>query len=127
MHVMVPLAAKYDYEVVREFSRRLVATVEQEIPDLATTEQRIAKRQGRIYLDIARNGEAQTVAAPYSLRPYPGASVSAPLEWKEVRKGLHPSQFTLKSIFPRLKEKGDLIKGLLGRGIDLKRSSALLS
>ena len=127
MHVMVPLAAKYDYEEVRDFSRRLLANVEREIPDLVTTEQRLAKRAGRIYLDMARNAEGQTVAAPYCLRPYPGATVSAPLEWKEVRTGLRPSKFTLKTIFPRLKEKGDLLKGLLGTGADLKEATVLLS
>jgi bifunctional non-homologous end joining protein LigD len=127
MHVMVALAAKYDYEEVRKFARLLLSNVERAIPNLATTQQRLAKRHGKIYLDMARNSEGQTVAAPYSLRPYPGATISTPLEWKEVRKGLHPSQFTLKSIFPRLKKKGDLMKGLLSRGIDLKKSAALLS
>jgi len=127
MHVMVPLAAKYDYEEVREFCRLLLANVEREIPDLVTTEQRLAKRGGKIYLDMARNGEGQTVAAPYCLRPYPRATVSAPLEWQEVRTGLRPSQFTLKTIFPRLKKKGDLMKGLLGEGTDLKKAVALLS
>jgi bifunctional non-homologous end joining protein LigD len=62
MHVMVPLAAKYDYEEVREFSRLLLASAEREIPALVTTEQRLARRRGRIYLDMARNGEGQTVA-----------------------------------------------------------------
>jgi hypothetical protein len=74
-----------------------------------------------------RNGEGQTVAAPYCLRPYPGATVSAPLEWKEVGKGLRPSQFTLKTIFPRLQKKGDLMQGLLDRGADLEKAAALLA
>jgi bifunctional non-homologous end joining protein LigD len=127
MHVMIPLAAKYDYEEVREFCRLLLVNVEREIPDLVTSEQRLAKRAGKIYLDMARNAEGQTVAAPYCLRPYPGATVSAPLEWEEVRKGLHPSEFTFKTIFPRLKKKGDLMKGLLGEGTDLKKEATLLA
>ncbi len=127
MHVMVPLAAKYDYEEVRDFCRLLLASVEREMPDLVTTEQRLAKRHGKIYLDMARNGEGQTVAVPYCLRPYPAATVSAPLEWKEVRKHLRPSQFTIETILPRLKKKDDLMKGLLGRGADLKKAEALLS
>ena len=63
------------------------------------------------------------MACPYSVRARPGAPVSTPLEWKEVKKGLDPSQFTIKTVPKRLSSKGDLLKGLLSKGI--KMESAL--
>ena len=62
-----------------------------------------------------RNAFGQTAAAPYSLRPSKGATVSTPLEWKEVKKGLDPKDFNIKSIFGRLKKKGDIWKPVLGK------------
>ncbi len=61
-------------------------------------------------------------AAPYSLRPRPGAMVSTPLEWKEVRRGLDPQDFNIRTIPARIKKKGDLWKGVLGRGIDIAKA-----
>jgi DNA primase len=70
--------------------------------------------------DSKRLSTSQTIAAPYSLRPRPGATVSTPLEWREVKKGLRPRRFTIKTIFRRLKTKGDLLKPILQR-TDLHR------
>ncbi|UPT71284.1 MAG: hypothetical protein M0D53_02450 [Flavobacterium sp. JAD_PAG50586_2] len=61
------------------------------------------------------------MAAPYSVRPKPGATVSAPLEWDEVNENLSPSQFTIFNVMERFKEKGDLWKPVLGKGADIKR------
>ncbi len=55
----------------------------------------------------------------YSARPKPGATVSTPLEWKEVKPGLHTSAFIIKIIKKRGEKKGDLFAGALGKGIDL--------
>ncbi|MBX4192608.1 hypothetical protein KW798_03965, partial [Candidatus Parcubacteria bacterium] len=111
--VVIPMGAKYSYDKVRDVAKQLVAIINQQMPKLTTLEQRLNKRKGRIYLDIARNNKGQTAASVYSLRPYPGATVSTPLEWREVKKGLRPSSFTIKTIFPRLKKKGDLFKPIL--------------
>jgi len=122
LHVLVPLGAKYTYEETRAFAKLLVQKVNADLPELTTLEQRLAKRRGRIYLDIARNAYGQTTAAPYCLRPYPGATVSTPLLWREVTKGLRPAQFTIKTMFRRLKKKGDLFKPLLRQRADLRRA-----
>jgi bifunctional non-homologous end joining protein LigD len=60
------------------------------------------------------------MAAPYSARPHPGATVSTPLKWSEVRKGLDPAKFTIKSVPRRLDKLGDLWRPVLGPGIDLR-------
>ncbi len=57
--------------------------------------------------------KGKTIAAPYSVRARPGATVSAPLEWTEVQKGLSPQQFTLQDMPARLRDKGDLFRGVL--------------
>lgn len=119
LHIMVPLGGAYTYAQARAFAKLLTQAANRAMPELTTLEQRLAKRKDRIYLDIARNAYGQTTASAYSLRPYPGATVSTPLEWSEVKKGLSPAQFTIKTIFPRLKKKGDILKGVLGKGVDL--------
>jgi bifunctional non-homologous end joining protein LigD len=61
------------------------------------------------------------------VRPKPGATVSTPLHWEEVKKGLKISNFTIKNILERLKSEGDLFKGVLGKGIDLNKTLQGLS
>jgi DNA primase len=79
-------SAGYTFAQVRRFARLLAERIEAEIPALATTQHRIGKRRGKVYLDYMRNAIGQTAAAPYSLRPWPGATVSTPLEWREVAR-----------------------------------------
>jgi bifunctional non-homologous end joining protein LigD len=79
------------------------------------------KRKHKIYLDFLQNREGQTLAAPYSLRPTPEATVSMPLHWDEVTPGLKPTDFTIKNAHARLVRTGDLWKPVLGTGIDLKK------
>jgi bifunctional non-homologous end joining protein LigD len=77
------------------------------------------RRKDHIYVDFLQNSRGQTLASAYSARPKPGATVSTPLEWKEVKPGLHPSDFTIKNIKKRVEKKGDLFAGVLGKGIDI--------
>ena len=67
-----------------------------------------------------QNNFAQTVAAPYSLRPKPHATVSAPLDWQEVRKGLDMQRFNIRTMLKRIEAKGDLFRPVLGRGINME-------
>ena len=70
-------------------------------------------------LIICKTAGGQTLASVYSVRPRPGATVSMPVDWKEVKKGLHPSQFTIKNALKRVKQKGDLFEPVLGNGINI--------
>ena len=72
-----------------------------------------------IYLDYLQNRSIQTIAAPYSLRPKPGATASAPLHWSEVKKGLTIKKFTIHNMRERIKSEGDLFAGLMDNGIEL--------
>jgi bifunctional non-homologous end joining protein LigD len=75
-----------------------------------------------MYLDFLQNRPGATIAGPYSLRPKPGATVSMPLTWDEVKPGLTMKHFTIFNSIDRLKETGDLFKGALGKGIDLEKT-----
>lgn len=120
LHVYFPLGAKYSYEHSKEFARLVVQHVHQEIPAFTTLERMMAARRGRMYLDFLQNRTQATIAAPYSVRPKPGATVSAPLRWDEVKKGLSTQDFTIRNMAARLKETGDLFQPVLGKGISME-------
>jgi bifunctional non-homologous end joining protein LigD len=122
IHIYIPLGAQYDYEASKEFGRALMKIVHNEIPSFTSIERLTEKRKGKLYLDFLQNRPQATVAAPYSLRPKPGATVSMPLDWSEVKQGLKMQDFTIRTAIPRLKETGDLFKGVLGKGIDMEKA-----
>ncbi|WPV02648.1 DNA ligase D [Mucilaginibacter sp. cycad4] len=122
MHIYIPLGAKYDYDQSQMFARLVVGIVHKQIPDYTSLERMVAKRNGKMYLDFLQNRPGATIAGPYSLRPKPGATVSMPLHWDEVKPGLTMKDFTIFNSIDRLKETGDLFKGVLAKGIDLEKT-----
>lgn len=122
MHIYIPLAGKYTYEQSQMFAKIIVNLVHQQVPEFTSLERMIANRKGKMYLDFLQNRPGATIAAPYSLRPKPGATVSMPLDWQEVMPGMKMTDFTIFNAMDRLKEKGDLFKGALGKGIDLAKA-----
>ena len=122
MHIYIPLGAKYSYDQSQMFARIIVNLVHKQIPDFTSLERMIANRKGKMYLDFLQNRPGATIAGPYSLRPKPGATVSMPLEWDEVKPGLTMQHFTIYNTIDRLKSEGDLFKKVLGKGIDLEKT-----
>jgi bifunctional non-homologous end joining protein LigD len=122
LHIYFPLGAQYTYEHSKEFARLIVQHVHNEIPSYTTIERMTADRKGRMYLDFLQNRPQATIAAPYSVRPKPGATVSAPLHWEEVKKGLTMQDFTIKNMAARLRETGDLFKTVLAKGVDMEKA-----
>jgi bifunctional non-homologous end joining protein LigD len=122
IHIYIPMGAKYTYEQTQLFARIVVEAVHAALPEFTTLERSIAARKGKMYLDFLQNRPGATIAGPYSVRPKPGATVSTPLDWDEVKPGLKMKDFTIFNTMARLKEKGDLFKGVLGKGIDLKKA-----
>lgn len=122
LHIYIPLGAKYTYEESKEFGRAIVKVVHAQIPSYTSIERLTSKRKGKMYLDFLQNRPQATVAAPYSLRPKQGATVSMPLHWDEVRKGMKIQDFTIHNAIARIKEQGDIFKGVLGKGIDMKKA-----
>ena len=122
LHIYIPLGAKYTYEQSKEFGRLIVKIVHAKIPTFTSIERIVKDRQGKLYLDFLQNRPQATLAAPYSLRPKPDATVSMPLHWDEVKKGLHMKNFTIFNAIERIKQHGDIFTGVLGKGIDLKKA-----
>lgn len=113
LHVYVPMKNKYAYDAVKDFAHIVASLVQEQLPKTTSLERSLKKRGAKIYIDYLQNRSGQTLASAYSLRPKKGATVSTPLEWKEVNHKLHPSQFTIVNIFKRLEKKGDLFKPVL--------------
>jgi bifunctional non-homologous end joining protein LigD len=99
--------------VVRDFAHIIASLVQEQLPAITTLERSLSKRGPKIYVDYLQNSAGQTLASVYSIRPVPGASVSTPLEWKEVNHQLSPQQFTIKNTFQRIKKKGDIFLPVL--------------
>ena len=126
IHIFVTMGAKYTYDQVKDFCHIIVRYVLQKLPETTTLERTINKRGDKIYLDYLQNRSGQTVASVYSIRPKPGATVSMPLEWEEVKKGLKIADFTIHNALERIKEKGDIFAPVLGKGIDMEKTIDLL-
>ncbi|MGJ1417758.1 DNA ligase D [Sphingobacterium multivorum] len=120
LHIYIPLGNKYTYEQCKEFARVIVTLVHRELPDYTTLERAIKDRKGKMYLDFLQNRPHATIASVYSVRPKTGATVSMPLHWDEVKKGLKMSDFHIFNAIERMQSEGDIFKPILGKGIDLK-------
>lgn len=127
LHIYIPLGNKYTYEQSKEFARVIVKLIHRELPKMTSIERIVKNREGKMYLDFLQNRPHATIAAPYSVRPKPGATVSMPLHWDEVKKGLKMSDFTIRNAVERANSEGDLFKPVLGKGIDLKKVIAAYS
>ncbi|WP_372919482.1 DNA ligase D [Salegentibacter sp.] len=126
LHIYIPLGAKYDYDQARDFTKLICYYIHEKLPKLTSMERAVKARKGKIYLDYLQNRRGQTLAAPFCVRPKPGAPVSAPLEWKEVKKGLKVLDFTIETMPDRIKEKKDSFKKVLGKGIIMEKAIARL-
>ena len=118
LHVYVPVTAGHTYAEAARFAELVAGRIVGANPEVATVERSLKKRQrARIYIDHMQNARGKSVVAPYSVRPRPGAPVSAPLVWEEVkRKKIRPQDFTIRNIRARLARKGDLFEPVLQGG-----------
>lgn len=121
LHVYIPLGAKYDYDQCQHFGRVIATLVHNELPEFTTIERMTANREGKMYIDFLQNRPHATVAGPYSLRPKPGAPVSMPLHWDEVKTGLKVTDFNIFNAIDRMNEVGDIFRPVIGPGIDLRK------
>ena len=114
MHVWIPIAPGHTFPQSQQFAALLLRMAAQAVPEAATEVWGLRRRpQDKVYLDFRQNAHGKTIPPPYSPRPHPGAPVSAPLRWDEVKAGLDPSKFTIRSMRRRLERVGDLFAGTL--------------
>jgi bifunctional non-homologous end joining protein LigD len=126
-HIVVPLRGNEGFEAVSQFAHDVGSLLVRRQPDQLTQEFSKASRGGRIYIDTWRNGYSATFAAPYAVRPRPGAPVSAPCTWAEIERGkIGPQTFALRSMAKRIDAVGDLWADMRRRGVSLRRPSERL-
>ena len=124
IHIYIPLAAKYSYDQSQMFGKIIATIVHNHLPEFTSIERYIKNRGGKMYVDYLQNRPGATIAGPYSLRPKPGATVSMPLHWDEVKKGLSMKDFTIKNAVERVRAEGDLFKGAIQEGINMEKALA---
>jgi bifunctional non-homologous end joining protein LigD len=114
MHIYIPLEPVYTFEQVRSFAELLSILTIRENPGLFTTPRAVSQRKkAKVYFDYLQISSAKTIATAYVLRAHPGAPVSTPLDWSEVKKGLDPSQFNIHNVLDRFEKVGDLFEPVL--------------
>jgi bifunctional non-homologous end joining protein LigD len=109
LHLYMPVERGYTYKQLRALGDVVAHLVARDLPKHVTFERTVARRlRGSILIDVDQNSQGRPLAAPYAVRAFPQAPVSAPITLRELRANLHPEKFNLKSIFARIAGKGDL-------------------
>lgn len=119
LHVFLPTAGQLTHKEVRALAEVLARIVVSDLPEIATVVRPIASRGGKVYVDFGQNARGQLIAAPFSVRPRPGAPVSTPLRWPQVTRRLDPVRWNLRTTPKQMAGKGDPFAGVLGPGIDV--------
>src|SRR6266436_6916688 len=111
IHVYLPLKPKYDYRKIAAVAEALASEVAQRAPKIATTQRSLAKRQKQqVYVDAMQNARGKSIAAPYSARARANATVSMPLQWRQIEKGVKIADFTIRNVPDLIKKNGDAWK-----------------
>jgi bifunctional non-homologous end joining protein LigD len=114
IQIWIPVDGSLDFDRTRAWVENLSKTIGEVVPELVSWKWQVNDRKGLARLDYTQNAINRTLVAPYSPRAAPGAPVSAPIEWAELDDPeLTPDRFTIRSILPRLAERGDLFRPVL--------------
>jgi bifunctional non-homologous end joining protein LigD len=128
IHLYIPVQPVYTYQQLRTFAEIVARIAAARHPNLVTSERSVARRPaGRVLIDVQQNALGRPLAAPYSVRAFPKAPVSAPILPRELRASLRPDRLNLKTIFARVEEKGDLWSGFWEKRQRLEEAVELLS
>ena len=120
LHILLPLGRQCTYEQSRVLGELLARFVLRDLGDIATITRHVQKRGDKVYIDYLQNRHGQTIVAPFSVRPLPGATVSMPLIWDEVNDSLDPRAFTIRTALERMERLGtDPVAGVLDEKPDL--------
>jgi bifunctional non-homologous end joining protein LigD len=104
LHVIVPIKEEFDFEYIREFSKKIADILVKRFPKEYTTQMSKSKRGSKIFIDYLRNSFAQTTIAPYSIRAIENAPIATPVEYSELKENLTSQSFNIKNISKRKKE-----------------------
>jgi len=107
LHILLPLGRQCTYEQSRVLGELLARLVIRKLPKITTITRQVERRGAKVYLDYLQNRFGQTIVAPFSVRPLPGATVSMPLHWVEVDDKLDPRNYTIMNAVKRLEQLGE--------------------
>jgi len=124
IHIYIP-AEGFTNKQCRRIADILAQQIHLQLPEISTLEFNTARRGDKVYIDTGQNDYADTLAAPYCVRPYRRPLISTPLKWSELKAGLDRNKFTMDSIHQRIKKYGDLFSDVLDKNI-AKTNSAIL-
>ena len=119
LHILVPIVREYTFAQTREYVHEIGRNLAQESSIVASEFSR-SKKPGRVYVDYMQNSHGKTMVCPYSLRATSQATVSTPLHWSEIKKGLKPEKLTLSTV---AKSKSNPWKGMFQERHRLERSA----
>jgi bifunctional non-homologous end joining protein LigD len=126
-HIFIPLEPRYTYEQTRTFAEVVGRMVGAENPKLITFERTVAKRpKGRILIDSLQNARGKPLACVYSVRAFPKAEVSTPINGAELEKTIDPEKWNLRTLDNRLRDVGDLWHDFWSKRQTLDRALELL-
>lgn len=127
LHIYIYMGEQYTFDVVRDFIEMVAELVHKQHPNTTSLERSPNKRKKKIYLDFLQNRRAQTVVAPYSVRPKLNATVSTPLDWSELNAELTIGQFTMEVVLRRVTSKPDPWAHIFNEKADLKKAIGLFN
>src|SRR6266540_795712 len=120
MQVYVPIVPGFTYTDIREFVGKVGHLLRQADPKRVTMQWEVKRRSGKVFVDHNMNRVGANIAAVYSVRPEPGATVSIPVTWEEVEAGeVRPQDFTIATVWPHLKRRKDPFRGVLDAPQDI--------
>jgi bifunctional non-homologous end joining protein LigD len=120
LHVLIPLGCQCHYDEARSLGELLARLVTAELPEISTVTRQVSRRGGKVYIDYLQIGAGRLIVAPFSVRPLPGAPVSMPLRWSEVKPGLDIRSFTIETAPVRMQKlKRDPLRDVLEQDPDL--------
>ena len=125
IHVVAPITRRSTFEQTYKFAESASRLLEQRHPGKVTTEWLKKKREG-VLVDHRQNGHGKTIASAYSVRPKPGAPVSTPLHWDELKSGIQPRDFGMDVALQRIGKHGDLFAPVLEDSRPLAPAAAKL-
>jgi bifunctional non-homologous end joining protein LigD len=128
LHVLIPLGGAVGFEGSRQLAELLARLVAATLPEISSVARTPSARQGKVYIDFLQNGYGKLLVSPFSVRPRPGAPVSMPLRWSEVKAGLDPMAYDIKTAPKRMRRmEKEPLDGVLGPAPDLAGALAKLA
>ncbi|RAJ01633.1 bifunctional non-homologous end joining protein LigD [Chitinophaga skermanii] len=113
LHIFIPIGNTYSYDTSRLFAKYVAQMANEQLPKTTSITRSVATRTKKVYIDFLQNSRGQTVASIYSARPKPGATVSMPLDWKDVNEKLRITDYDIHNVPALIAKSGDSWKEML--------------